>query len=104
MAQTATLHVKLAPETDSRLAVLAKRRKTSKGQLVRDAISVCYQPDFEDLPVTQRRALAAYEGDYISLGKLAEAMGLHPLAMRSWLAEHNLPEKSAFHTLDADHA
>ena len=104
MAQTATLHVKLAPETDARLAVLAKRRKTSKGRLVRDAIAVCYQPDFEDLPVRQRRALAAYEGDYISLGKLAEVMGMHPLAMRAWLAEHSLPEKSSFHAMDADHA
>ena len=43
MAHDATLHVKIDPATNEQLARLAAARKTSKGQLVRDAIFACYQ-------------------------------------------------------------
>lgn len=43
MAQDATLHVKIDRQTDERLLKLARSRRVSKGQLVREAITACYQ-------------------------------------------------------------
>ena len=77
MAQDATIHIKLARDVDARLRDLARARGTSKGQLVREAISACYQVAPQDLPLAQRQALAAYQGGYISAGRLAKAMGMH---------------------------
>ncbi len=83
--QTATLHVKLDPEMDLRLRHLARQRHVSKGQLVRQAVASCYQLTVDDLPRHQQQALAAYEGRFISLGKLAEKMGMSLLESRHWL-------------------
>ncbi|MFC1452062.1 ribbon-helix-helix protein, CopG family [Verrucomicrobiota bacterium] len=96
MTQDATLHVKLDNETDSRLKKLASDRGTSKGQLVREAISACYQTSLDELPLRQRQAVSAYQGGYISLGKLARAMGLHVLEARRWLEEHGIAQRNAF--------
>ena len=60
MAHDATLHVKIDRATNEQLARLAAARKTSKGQLVRDAILACYQVPVNDLPIRQRHALAAF--------------------------------------------
>ena len=57
MAHDATLHVKIDPATNEQLARLAAARKTSKGQLVRDAIFSCYQVPVNDLPIRQPHAL-----------------------------------------------
>lgn len=104
MARTATLHIKLDPETDSRLRELAIRRKTSKGQLVRQAVATCYQTDFLSLPLRQQRAMSAYEGGYISLGKLSEAMGMDSLATRAWLSEHGIAGNCGFAPKDVENA
>lgn len=95
MAQDATLHVKIDPATNEELARLAAARKTSKGQLVRDAIFACYQVPRNELPIQQRHALAAFVGGYISLGKLAEAFGMHALDLRRWLSEHGIEQNTA---------
>jgi len=102
--QTATLHVKLDPEIDSRLRQLARQRNVSKGQLVRQAVASCYQLTVEDLPRHQQQALAAYEGGFISLGKLAEKMGMGGLELRGWLAEHDIAQNTTFAPADADNA
>ena len=99
MAHDATLHVKIDVATNEQLACLASARKTSKGQLVRDAIFACYQVPVNDLPVRQRRALAAFAGGFISLGKLAESLGMHVLDLRRWLAEHGM---EPYTTMSAD--
>lgn len=104
MAQDATLHVKLDRSTDDKLRKLAYERRTSKGQLVREAISTCYQTSFTDLPVTQRHALSAYQGGFVSLGKLARAMGLTVLEMRRWLDEHGIAQNNVCGEEDAANA
>ena len=104
MAQDATLHVKLDGEMDRKLRLLAKSRGKSKGQLVREALSACYQISFTDLPLYQSRALAAYQGGNISLGKLAEVMGLHVLQLRHWLQEQGIDQNSAYADEDTVHA
>ena len=69
MAQDATLHVKLDSKTDQSLKKLAYEKGKSKGQLVREAITACYQVSLEELPVRQSRALAAYQGGSQELGR-----------------------------------
>ena len=96
MAQDATLHVKLDSETDEKLKRLAEVRRKSKGQLVREAISACYQSSFADLPLQQSQALAAYQGGYISLGKLAREMGMHVLKLRQWMVEQGIPQHNVY--------
>jgi predicted HTH domain antitoxin len=96
--------VKLDAKTDDKLKKLAYERGTSKGQLVREAISACYQTLIEELPLRQRQALAAYEGGYISLGKLARTMGMHTLEMREWLREHGITQRNAFGDEDVANA
>ena len=104
MAQEATLHVKLDSETDARLKRLAEARRKSKGQLVREAISTCYQTSFAELPLQQSQAIAAYQGGYISLGKLAKVMGMHVLQLRRWLGERDISQHNAYGDEDAARA
>ena len=95
MAHDATLQVKIDLATNEQLARLAAARKTSKGQLVRDAILACYQVPVNDLPIRQRHALAAFAEGFISIGKLAESFGMHVLDLRRWLSEHGIDQNTA---------
>ena len=104
MTQSATLHIKLDRGTDDRLRKLAYDRHTSKGQLVREAISTCYQTSLTEMPVNQRQALAAYQGGFISMGKLSRAMGLSVLDMRNWLTEHGINQNNTYREEDAANA
>ncbi|MBM4155411.1 MAG: ribbon-helix-helix protein, CopG family [Lentisphaerae bacterium] len=104
MAQTATLHVKIEPRTARNLKHLARRRGRTVGELVRQAISVCYQPEMEGLSASHRQAVEAYRGGYISIGKLAEALGSTVLDARRWLNERSVPRTAAFDPSDAAHA
>jgi predicted HTH domain antitoxin len=104
VARDVTLHMKLDRETDERLKRLALTRRTSKGQLVREAISACYQTTLTELPQRQRLALSAYQGGYISLSRLAKVMGMHALDMRKWLEDHNVTQPGAYGDRDADNA
>lgn len=104
MAQTATLHVKLDAGTDGKLKRMAYNLHKSKGQLVREAITACYQTSLDELPLPQRQAIAAYQGGYISLGKLAKDMGMHVLELRRWLEERDLPLSNAYKNEDDVHA
>ena len=104
MAQDATLHIKLDSATDEKLKKLAYSREKSKGQLVREAISACYQTSLDELPLPQRHALSAFQGGYISLGKLAKVMGMHVLELRRWLDEHGISPRAAYGDEDAAHA
>jgi predicted HTH domain antitoxin len=94
--QSSTLHVKIKPELAKGLKKLSRKRETSVGDLVRKAVLSCYQLELLDLNERQRRALEAFQGGYISLGKLAEEMGMNVLATRKWLDEHDIPQNNSF--------
>ena len=94
--QNSTLHIKVRPELAKGLKVLAKKRETSVGELIRKAVLSCYQIDLLDLNERQRRAIEAFQGGYISLGKLAEEMGMNAWNTRKWLEEHNIPQNNSF--------
>jgi hypothetical protein len=104
MKKTQTLNIKLDKEEESRLNELAYRLKKSKGQLVRDALQTCYQTSLANLPAQQVRALNAYQGGYISIGKLASEMGMQVLELRKWLRGHDIARSAAFNQLDDENA
>jgi predicted HTH domain antitoxin len=74
------------------------------GELVRQAVQTCYQTEWLGLTAAQRQALEAYRGGYVSVGKLAEAMGLSPLAAREWLSERGIPHNTVSAKNDLAHA
>lgn len=102
--QNSTLHVKVNPELAQGLKELSRKKDTSVGELVRRAVISCYQFDFLDLSEKQRRALEAFRGDYISLGKLAEEFGMNVWDLREWLKEHNVPQNNSFLESDINNA
>lgn len=104
MAQTATLHIKIEPSVARGLKQVAGRRRVTVGELVRQAVQTCYQTEWLGLTATQRQALEAYRGGYISLGKLAETMGLSPLKARAWLGERGIQGNTGCSKEDLVHA
>ena len=102
--QNSTLHIKVTPELASALKSLSKKRETPVGELVRRAVLSCYQLDMLNLNEKQRRAVEAFQGGYISLGKLAEEMGMSVWNLRMWLEEHEIPQNNSFLEDDVKHA
>ena len=94
--QSSTLHIKVTPEVADSLKVLSKKRQTSVGELVRQAVNSCYQLEVLNLNEKLRRAVEAFQGGYISLGKLAEEMGMNVWDTRRWLAEHDIAQINSF--------
>ncbi len=94
--QSSTLHIKVTPDLAKGLKSLSKKRETSVGELVRQAVHSCYQLDLLNLNERHRRALEAFRGGYISLGKLAEEMGMNIWNTRKWLEEHNIAQNNSF--------
>lgn len=90
-----SLHIKIEKSTADYLKKLAESRNTSRGQLVRDALASCYQPETSNLPKRQEQALSAYQGGYISIGKLSEVMGMNILEIRTWLNEHQIRQNNS---------
>jgi len=102
--QNTTLHIKVKPEIAKGLKLLSKKRETSVGELIRQAVSSCYQLELLDLNQAQKQAIAAFQGGYISLGKLAEEMGMNILDIRIWLEEHNILQNNSFQESDIENA
>jgi len=102
--QSSTIHVKVKPELAKGLKALSRKRETSVGELVRQAVLSCYQLDFLNLNEKQRRAVEAFQGGYISLGKLAEEMGMNVWDTRNWLIEHDIAQNNSFLEDDVNNA
>ncbi len=98
------LHIKVKPELANGLKDLARKREMSVGELIRQAIISCYQVEIAHLNEKQRRAVEAFQGGYISLGKLAEEMGMNIWNTRKWLAEHDIPQNNSFFEDDVKNA
>lgn len=70
----------------------SKKGKTM-GELIRDAIDQVYQSK----DVVERRrsvALEAYKEGLLSLGRLAEVLGMDPVSTRDYLRERGVPLQS----------
>ena len=68
--------------------------------MVRQAVLSCYQLDLLNLNEQQRHAVEAFKGTYISLGKLAEEMGMTVWDTGNCLEVHNIAQNNAY--LDDD--
>lgn len=101
---SSTLHIKIKPELADGLKKLSRKHSTSVGELVRRAVVSCYQLELLDMGEKQRRAVEAYQGGYISLGKLAEEMGMSVMKIRKWLEEYDIPQNNSFLEDDVKHA
>ncbi len=71
----------------------AKKEGRTLGGLVRDALDVVYQKK-DDLEERRNVALNAYKEGFISLGKLAEVLGLDPVSARDYLAKQGIPTQT----------
>jgi predicted HTH domain antitoxin len=68
----------------------AKREGKTLGRMVREALDAAYQKK-DPLEKRKETALAAYREGFISLGKLAEVIGLDPVSARAYLKEAGVP-------------
>ncbi len=102
--QNATLHIKVKQEIAKGLKLLSKKRETSVGELIRQAVFSCYQLELLGLNQEQKQAIAAFQGGYISLGKLAEKMGMDVWDIRTWLEEHDILQNNSFQESDIKNA
>lgn len=77
-------NIMLSEEQHRKLKLYSKKEGRTLGRLVRDAIENTYQK--KDLIEKRRQiALNAYQEGLISLGKLAEVLGLDPVSARIYL-------------------
>jgi len=102
--QSSTIHIKVKPELAKGLKSLSRKRETSVGELVRQAVLSCYQLELLNLNEKQRRAVQAFQGGYISLGKLGEEMGMNVWNTRKWLIEHDIAQNNSFLEDDVNNA
>ncbi len=58
----------------------------------------------DELPVEQARAIGAFEGGLITIGKLAELLFMHVLDLRRWLSEHSIDHGTALSADDHRYA
>ncbi len=84
----------------------AKREGKTLGRMVREALDAAYQ---KKDPLERRRetALAAYREGFISLGKLAEVLGLDPVSARAYIRREGMAlqvQDAAEAGVDASHA
>ncbi len=94
--QSSTLHIKIRPEIANGLKMLSKKQELSVGELVRRAILSSYQLDLLNLSVKQKRAVEAFQGGYISIGKLSEEMGMKIWDTQKWLKDHEIVQNNSF--------
>jgi predicted HTH domain antitoxin len=71
----------------------AKREGKTLGRMVREALDSAYQKK-DTLERRRETALAAYREGFLSLGKLAEVLGLDPVSARDYLREAGVPLQS----------
>ena len=83
---------------DQHKAVKAYAKKEGKtlGRMVREALDVAYRKK-DTLERRKETAVAAYQEGFISLGKLAEVLGMDPVSARSYLRDVGI----AIHVQDA---
>lgn len=82
-------NIMLDEDQHKKLKLYARKERTTLGGLVREALDVVYR---RNDAVERRRqvAISAYEEGFISLGKLAEVLGLDPVSARNYLRERRI--------------
>jgi predicted HTH domain antitoxin len=86
-------NIMLSDDQHKKLKRYAKREGRTLGGLVRDALDTVYKKR-DKLEQRRQVALSAYSEGFISLGKLAEVLGLDPISARDFLKEQSIPIRS----------
>lgn len=94
--RSSTLHIKVRPVFAQKLKLLAKKRSVPVGELVREAVVASYQLELADLNERQHAVVSAYQGGYVSIGKLAEDLGMTVFDARAWLSDHDIAQNNSF--------
>jgi predicted HTH domain antitoxin len=83
-------NIMLTAEQHRAVKAYAKKEGKTLGRMVREALDVAYK---KKDPLESRRdtALNAYREGLISLGKLAEVLGLDPVSARLYLKAQGIP-------------
>lgn len=82
-------NIMLTEEQHKKMKLYAKKEGKTLGEMVRDALDTVYK---KKDPLEQRKqvAISAYQEGLISLGKLAEVLGIDPVSARIYLKEHRI--------------
>jgi predicted HTH domain antitoxin len=89
--RSSTMRLRVNTTLAKGLKRLAEKRAVAVGELVPDSVSKAYQVELSGLDERQQRAVTAYQGGYIGLGRLAEELGMTVWDLRAWLYEHDIP-------------
>jgi len=82
-------NIMLSDDQHKKLKRYAQREGRTLGGLVRDALDVVYKKK-DRLEQRRQVAISAYNEGFISLGKLAEVLGLDPVSTRTYLKDHGI--------------
>jgi predicted HTH domain antitoxin len=83
-------NIMLKDDQLKKMKLYAKKEGKTLGGLVRDALDTVYEKK-DALEKRRNVALSAYQEGFISLGKLAEVLGLDPISARDYLIERGIP-------------
>lgn len=83
-------NILLTEEQHKKLKQYAKKEGKTLGKMVREAVDQTYKKK-DSLEKRKQTAINAYKESFISLGKLAEVLGLDPVSARLYLEEHKIP-------------
>ena len=86
-------NIMLNDEQHKKLKQYAKKEGRTLGGLVREALDAVYKKQ-DKLEQRRQVALSAYKEGFISLGKLAEVLGLDPISLRNYLKKHGISIQS----------
>jgi predicted HTH domain antitoxin len=82
-------NIMLTDEQHRKLKLYAKKEGRTLGELVRDALDLTYKKK-NDIEYRKAIALDAYKEGFISLGKLAEILGVDIVSARLYLKGHGI--------------
>ena len=83
-------NIMLSEDQHKKLKSCAQKEGRSLGKLVREAVDSAYKKR-DAVEERKKIALGAYREGFISLGKLAEILGLDPITARSYLRDEGIP-------------
>jgi predicted HTH domain antitoxin len=86
-------NIMLSEDQHKKLKRYAQREGRTLGGLVRDALDIVYKKK-DRLEHRRQVAISAYREGFISLGKLAEVLGLDPVSTRNYLRDEGIPLQS----------
>lgn len=86
-------NIMLSDDQHKKLKSYAKREGRTLGGSVREALDLVYKKK-DKLEQRRQVAISAYKEGFISLGKVAEVLGLDPVSARNYLKEKGISLQS----------